>query len=382
MLTACPMPGNARSLDAESARRALAALLLLALAILTNGCEGDVTLFIRGSDKAAVGELAAFDVMRNAQCGGKFGGPSDPTGVFSVCPGLHGLKSLLDVACDGDACVVDSVDPPDAYGAIRVKIIGNTAGPAVLRIRAAVDDGSELSGTVSLSFVTATGLHVGCGAARAADQTAASPFGQCGGLYPVFTDAGWRWQISFDSDSGLLQTIDPLLSLKGDTVTFDGAGGWFQSGSTTGTTQVTISSRQFTKTVPVRVTSVDDVVGGELRVVTPTDGIEQEIAQLGPAPSTLWYPGRNGLDGYTFTSRIMPLLTLSDGAQVYGGGGLFASDHPDVCSVASFPAGTDLMQETELEIDCKAVGSVTFAAPVGATTITWPVTVVPPPNLR
>jgi hypothetical protein len=180
--------------------------------------------------------------------------------------------------------------------------------------------------------------------------------------------------------------LQPIVAVQGDAVTFDSASGWFHAGSTTGTAQVTISSPsslQSTKTVPVRVVSVNDVVSGELRLVTPTDGIDQEIAQIGPAPSTLWYPTQNGLhfDGDAPGAlAIQSLLTLSDGTQVYGGGGLFASDHPDVCTTEPLAAAANLLQQTSVETDCLADGSATFAATVGAATITWPVMVAPPPG--
>ena len=212
------------------------------------------------------------------------------------------------------------------------------------------------------------------------------PYGQCGGLYPVFTSSSWAWTISFDSDSGLLPSFDTSVVVQGDAVAFDSASGAFQSGSATGTAQVTISSRQFTKIVPVRVVSMTDVVSGELRLVTLTDGIDQEIPQIGPAPNTLWYPTTQA--GLQFdgdapgTVAIQPLLTLSDGTQAYGGGGLFASDHPDICTMASLSASANLLQQTEVRTDCKADGSATFSATVGAATISWPVTIVPPPAPR
>jgi hypothetical protein len=236
--------------------------------------------------------------------------------------------------------------------------------------------------TSPLSFVTATGLHLTCALAVYGDGFM-PPYGQCGGLYPVFTDSSWRWTVAFDTDQGLLGVADPSFSVQGNTVTFDSASRSFQSGSTNGTAQVVISSREFTKTVPVRVVSTSDIVSGELRLVKRADGIEQEIAQIGPAPSTLWYPTRNGLafDGDDPGGvAIQPLLTLSDGTQVYGGGGYFASDHPAVCTVGPLSAAANLVQQTTVSTDCRSDGSATFAATVGVATITWPVTVAPPPS--
>ena len=77
---------------------------------------------------------------------------------------------------------------------------------------------------------------------------------------------------------------------------------------------------------------------------------------------------------------IQVLLTLSDGTQAYGGGGLFASDHPEVCTLAALPPGANLLQQTSVQTDCLADGSATFTATVGAATIAWPVTVAPPPG--
>jgi hypothetical protein len=277
--------------------------------------------------------------------------------------------------------VVETIEPPDADGFIRANVVGSAPGPTTLRVRAAVDDGSQMSATFAVSFFTATGLHVTCDHADAGDQLLLPPFGQCGGLHPVFTNSSWRWIVMFDSDSGPLWVFNPSITLEGTGVTFDATTGWLQSGAQSGTAQVTIASRQFTKIIPIRVVSLTDVASAELRLVTPTDGIDQELTQVGPAPSTLWYPTQNGLRfaGDTGTAEIMPLLTLADGSQVYGGAGLFSTDHPEVCTVTALPAGANLVQQTEVQPDCRAVGSVTFVATVGPTSITWPVMVAAPP---
>lgn len=360
---------------------ALGTALLSGLLLLTSGCDGTESLSIVGPDQAAVGELTTFYVSTDPGCGKAFGGPSDPTGL--LCPPTHGLATLVDASCDGGACSLESVDSQtESNNLITLHIVGNTAGATVLHVRAALTDGSQMSATSSVSFVTATGLHVSCALATGGPGLL-PPRGQCGGMYPVFTSSSWQWTITFDSASGPLAVDDPSVAVQGDSVAFDSASSSFQSGSTTGLTQVVISSRQFTKTVPVRVVSVADVVSGELVAVTPTDGIDEEIAQLGPAPSTLWYPTQNGLrfgGDAPGTVALQSLLTLSDGTQVYGGGGLFASDHPEVCTVGPFAAGANLLQQTSVQPECLADGSATFTATVGAATIAWPVTVAPPPG--
>jgi hypothetical protein len=355
--------------------RAFGATLGLGLQIVANGCASPESLYIQGTNKAVVGELAIFYVSTNPGCGKAIGGPSDPTAI--LCPPSHGVSMLVDAVCDGGACVLDSFEPPNSNDLLILHVIGITAGPTVLRVRAILEDGSELSATSSVSFVTATGLHAHCALAVVAGGLLPA-FGQCGGLYPVFTGSSWKWTISFDTDSGPLGVADPSFSVQGDAVVYDSASGSFRSGSTTGTAQVMISSRQFTKTVPVRVVSTTDVVSGELRLADQTDGIEQEISQIGPAPNTLWYPTRNGLQfegDSPGTVAILSLLTLSDGTQVYGGGGLLASDHPEVCSAYPRAAGANLLQQTSVLTDCRSNGSATFTAAVGVATITWPVTV-------
>lgn len=360
--------------------RALAAALVLGLQIVVNGCASPESLQVQGPDHAVVGELATFSFSIDPNCG-KFGGPSDPTGV--ICPPSHSISKLVDAACDAGACALDAVQPSTiSNGGLVLNVVGNTAGPTVLRVRVALNNGSEMSATSPLSFVAATGLHVSCALAVDGDGFL-PPYGQCGGLYPVFTGSRWKWIVAFDTEAGPLGVSAPSFTVQGNAIAFDSSSGSFQSGSGAGTAQVVISSRQFTKTVPVRVVSMSDIVGGELRLVMRADGIEQEIAQIGPAPSTLWYPTRNAL---TFAGddpgvvAIQPLLTLSDGTQVYGGGGLFASDHPDVCTVGPLAAGANLVQQTTVRTDCRSDGSATFAATVGGATITWPVTVAPPPS--
>jgi hypothetical protein len=364
--------------------RAFGVVLALVCSIVLNGCDGSTSLLLEGPTEAAIGDPMTFYVVVDEVCNGKvFGGPSDPTGEF--CSGGPKVTKLLDAACDDDACVVESIAAPDADGAVRLAVVGSAPGPTVLRVRAAIDDGSEMSATAALSFVTPTGLSVSCDPAQAGAQELGVPYGQCGGLYPVFTDSDFKWTISFQSDAGPIPSFNPSVAVEGDALTFDSASGWFHAGSTTGTAQVMISSSSsppLTKTVPVRVASANDVVSGELRLVTPTDGIDQAIAQIGPAPSTLWFPSQGGrhFDGEAAGGVIQVLLMLSDGTQAYGGGGLFASDHPEVCTLAASPPGANLLQQTSVHTDCLADGSATFTATVGAATIAWPVTVVPPPG--
>jgi hypothetical protein len=108
-----------------------------------------------------------------------------------------------------------------------------------------------------------------------------------------------------------------------------------------------------------------------------SDGVEQPIAQLGPAPGTLWYPRQYGrFQGDDDSVEIMSLLTLADGSQVYGGAGFYASDHPEVCTPGEFPANANPIQQTFLYPSCFSVGTATFSATVGAAAITWPVTSV------
>jgi hypothetical protein len=364
---------------ARSIQRLL--LVVLGLQIVVNGCANPESLQVRGPDQAVVGELVTFYYSINPNCGKVFGGPSDPTGA--LCPPSDSISKLVDATCDAGACVLDTAQPSSiSNGGLVLNLVGSTAGPTVLRVRVELTNGSQMTATSPLSFVIATGLHPTCALAVAGDGFM-PPFGQCGGLYPVFTGSSWKWTVVFDTDSGPLGVADPSFSVQGNAVTFDSASGSFQSGSTDGTAQVVISSRQFTKTVPVRVVSMSDIVSGELRLVTRADGIEQQIAQIGPAPSTLWYPPQNGLafDGDDpGVVAIQPLLTLSDGTQVYGGAGFLASDHPAVCTVGPLSAAANLVQQTTVRTECRSDGTATFAATVGVATITWPVTVAPPPS--
>ncbi len=357
----------------------LGALLAIGLPIAVGGC-GSESLWIDGPQTAPTGELALFRVTADLPCGGKvFGGPSDPTGDLMVCPSLHQVTKVLAATCDNDACVVESADASSTNGFFDLNVVGSVVGPTVLRVRAEVNDGSELSATTSVSFATPTGLHVACNAALVGGYPSGVPYGQCGGLYPVFTDSSWRWTFSFDSDAGPLPA-GPAIAVQGSAITFDGSSYSFQSGSADGTAEVVISSRLFAENVPVRVVSTADVLRGEARLVTFSDGIEQPIVQIGPAPSTLWYPPDYGrFEGDDGSVGIMSLLTLADGSQVFGGGGLFASDHPEVCTLNENFYGSNLIQDPFLEPHCTATGSATFSATVGAASITWPVTSVIPP---
>jgi hypothetical protein len=282
---------------------------------------------------------------------------------------------VLTAACDDAACAVESVDAPEVNGTVAVNVVGSVVGPTVLRVRAQLDDGSEMSATSSVSFATPTGLHVACDTALVGGSPSGAPYGQCGGLYPVFTDSSWRWTLRLDSDAGPLPLYGPSISVQGSALTYDAASYSFHSGSEDGTAEVAIASRLFAADVPVRVVSMADVVSGEARLVTLSDGVEQPIAQLGPAPGTLWYPRQYGrFQGDDDSVEIMSLLTLADGSQVYGGAGFYASDHPEVCTPGEFPANANPIQQTFLYPSCFSVGTATFSATVGAAAITWPVT--------
>ncbi len=362
------------------ALRSLGALLAIGLPVALGGC-GSESLYFKGPPAAAVGELTTFGVSAELPCGGKvFGGPSDPTGDLMVCPRLHQITKVLAAACDGGACVVESVTSPGSWGDFDLNVVGSVVGPTILRVRAQLDDGSEMSATTSVSFATPTGLHLACAAALVGGYSFGAPYGQCGGLYPVFTNSSWRWTWTFDSDAGPLPVYGSSVAVQGSAVAYDSASYSFQSGSANGTAEVVISSRLFAEDVPVRVVSTADVVSGEARLVTVSDGIEQPIAQIGPAPSTLWYLQQYGrFEGDDASLGIMSLLTLADGSQVYGGGGFFAPDHPEICTVNELSMGGQPIQETFLDPHCTTAGDVTFSATVGAASITWPVMSVIPP---
>jgi len=287
---------------------------------------------------------------------------------------------VLDAACDDGACVVESVTGPGKYGDFDVNVIGSVVGPTVLRVRAELDDGSQLGATSAVTFATPTGLHVACDAALAGGYPSGAPYGQCGGLYPVFTDSSWRWTWTFDSDAGPLPVYGASVAVQGSAVTYDGATDSFQSGSADGTAEVVIASRLFTVDVPVRIVSLADVVSGEARLVTFSDSLDQPLAEVGPAPTTLWDRQEYGrFEGDDGSLGIMPLLTLADGSRVYGGGGLFASDHPEICTINELSNGGKAIQGTFLDPHCYMAGDVTFSATVGAAAIIWPVTSVIPP---
>jgi hypothetical protein len=360
---------------------ALAVLLASWVTLAASGC-GSESLWLNGPATAALGELTVFDVSADLPCGGKvFGGPSDPTGDLMVCHPFHKITQVVAAACDDDACVVESIDPPDTSGFVSVNVVGAVAGPTVFRVRAQLDDGSELSATASVAFAAPTGLHVSCNAALTDGYSLGAPYGQCGGLSPVFINSGWRWTLSFDSDAGLLPVFKPSVTVQGSAVAYDDTSGWFQSGAADGTAEVTIASRLYAEDVPVKVVSPADIVSGEARLVTFADGIEQPIADLGPAPTTLWYPTRSSerFEGDDGTVAILPRLILSDGTEAHGGAAFFASNHPEICTLYNLYDGAHLIQETFLDPICNSVGGVTFSATVGAASISWPVTVAPPP---
>ncbi|HEY4395725.1 MAG TPA: hypothetical protein VGP64_16760, partial [Polyangia bacterium] len=261
-----------------------------------------------------------------------------------------------------------------------INLVGSVVGPTVLRLRARLDDGSEMSATSSIAFATPTGLHVTCSQALLGGYADGAPYGQCGGHSPVFTNSSWRWTFSFDSDAGPLPVYNPSITVQGSAVTFDDTNDWFQSGATDGTAEVVIASRLFAEDVPVKVVLPADVVSGEVRLVTLSDGIEQPIADLGPAP-TRWYPIPHiPFDGDDGTQMILPRLTLADGTEAYGGGGLFTSDHPEICYFYANPQDQTggFIQETALDPQCYRIGEVSFSAMIGAASITWPVTVEQP----
>jgi len=312
-----------------------------------------------------------------------FGGPSDPTAGFS-CGAGHTLTELLEARCDDDACALDTMSPPDDNGYIHLTIVGNRPGDTVLHLRARVDDGSEMQDDQPVSFVTATGLHVACDATVTGESLMRPPLGQCGGHYPVFTGSGWRWVVTFDSDDGPVGVSELAVAVSsadaGGTdlaAASDGGRVTFHAGVTTGTAQVTLSSRLLTRTIPVRTVSVDDVVAGELRVVHPSDGIDADLAPGPPLPSTLWYVDDEYrlYDGDTGDLLIQPLLTLADGAQVFGGGGVFVSDQPNVVMVFP-PKGGSPLSQTWIELWAWNAGKVNLTATIGGAHIAWPVDVV------
>jgi hypothetical protein len=377
MISCAPRRRPART----SRARKVAALLALGLPSAVSGC-GSERLWLTGPETAALGEVSVFAVSADLPCGGKvFGGPSDPTGDLMVCSRFHQITKVAAAACDDDACVVESLDVPDTNGFRYLNVVGNTAGPTVLRVRAELDDGSQMSASSPVSFATPTGMHVACYRAAVGGYPITEPFGACGGYGPVFTDEAWFWASTFASDAGPLPVYQPTIGIQGGAVTYDASTYIFQSGSTVGSAVVTVSTRQFSEDVPVRVVSPADVVSGELRLVTLSDGVEQPIAELGPLPSALWFPPQNGqrFDGDVAGTAILPRLALADGSQVYGGAGLLVSDHPEVCGLDSAPAGANPLQQTFVDLHCSQAGSATLSATVGAATITVPLTAGPPP---
>lgn len=357
--------------------------LSFAFGLLTLGCAGDPTLYIAGSSTAPLGEVSGYMLSINATCGGKpFGGSGDP--VPLVCPKVPHLAEVLEAVCDNDACAIDSVSPPDADGFIAVGLVGSQAGDTTLRVRVRGADGAELRNTLPLTFVAATGLHVVCDGTLAGQASMMRPEGQCGGHYPVVTDSSWRWRLAFSSAVGDLLAPSVTAKVSGDgdvTAALSGSNLVLQSGSSSGTVDVQISSRQFVKSVPVRVVSLADVVTGELQMVdhaVPNDGIDQDIVMLGPAPNTLWYGDSHHrmFDGDTGSVSIEPVLTLSDGSTVFGGAGLFVSDHPDVVRLFGISGGGTLMQQTSLQITVAGVGTATASATIGSAQVTWPIQVI------
>src|SRR5205814_10021922 len=115
----------------QSARGVHATWALLAICFThaATGC-GSETLWLNGPATAAVGELTVFSVSADLPCGGKvFGGPSDPTGDLQICRPFHKITKVVAASCDDGACVVESIDPPDANGLVSVNVVGSVVGP-------------------------------------------------------------------------------------------------------------------------------------------------------------------------------------------------------------------------------------------------------------
>jgi len=358
--------------------------LCFGLCAIASGCTGDPYLFIAGPSKAPVGEVVGFGLSTNAPCyTSPFGGPSDPANGFHCSRPSH-LKEVLDVACDDGACTVENISPPDETGVIGVIVVGSQAGDTVLRARARTTDGTELSNTFPISFVVATDLRVLCDGTLTTAGLMIPPSGQCGGHYPVFTDSAWQWKLAFASPAGDLFASSVTANVVGgDAVTGSLAGVTLtlRSGSSPGMVEVQLSSRQFMKNIPVRVVSLADVVSGELQMVSDgsvNDGINQDIASLGPAPTTLWYGDRHYrlFDGDTGNISIRPLLTLADGSTVFGGGGLFVPDDPDLLSIYGLDGGGTQLQLTKVQPWIRGAGNTVVSATIGAAQITWPIQIV------
>jgi hypothetical protein len=357
--------------------------LSFAFALLTLGCAGDPTLYIAGPTTGPVGEVSGYMLSINAKCGGKpFGGPADP--VPLVCPKVPHLAEVIEAACDNGACTIDSISPPDQDGFIAVGVVGSQSGDTTLRVRARGADGAELSSTLPVTFVVATGLHVVCDGTLIGQASMMRPAGQCGGHYPVFTDSSWRWRLAFTSAAGDLIALSVTANVSGDgsvTASLAGSNLVLRSSSSPGMVDVQVSSRQFMKSVPVRVVSPADVVMGELQIVSdavPNDGIDQDITTLGPAPNTLWYGDSKHriFDGDTGNMSIQPVLKLTDGSTAFGGGGLFVSDHPDVARLFGVSGGGTQLQQTSLQITVAGVGNATASATIGSAQLTWPIQVI------
>ena len=344
---------------------------------LAVGACGSERLFVEGPPTAAIGELTIFAVSADLPCGGKvFGGPSDPTGDLMVAPtSTRSRRWSPRPATTVPAC---RIHRQPGYERKRRRPRGRQhrgtgdgprASPVGRRFRDERDD--------SVSFATPTGLHVACGWALVGGFESGLPYGQCGGLYPVFTDSSWE-DLDLDSEAGPL----PVYAV-------DRRPGERRR------------VRQLELLVSVRIVGRDG--GGADRVAAVRrgrpgscgfDGRRRERRgpprhvlrrrraadrQIGPAPSTLWAPPNWAVPGRWQLRAIMSLLTLADGSQVYGGAGLFTFDHPEICSPGGSSLGGNLLQQTFLNPHCSTAGSATFSATVGAASITWPVTSVIPP---
>jgi hypothetical protein len=346
------------------------------LLLLAAGCAGPPELDLRVQSLAAVGEPVPGSVSRTMACGGKvFGGPSDPTDACLAK--YHQLTALLDASCDNDACTIENVSVAD-NGLISFTLVGNQPGPTTFHIRARVDDGSEMSDSVPLTLAVPTGLHVDCDPTVRDGVLMRSPDGQCGGAYPVFTGSSWRWNVSFESDAGPIAASGLSVEVQGGSNVTAQNQIDLQAGGATGAVDVVISSRQLTRTIPVRVVSPADVVAAELRLVTGHGDIEQLLTDAGAVPDALWFPPKNGrqFDGDGDAVTIRPRLTLADGSVAYGGGGLFASDHPDVCRAVN---GGFLLQQSWINLETWGAGSAVLSATIGSAQVSWPVTVTAPP---
>src|SRR5690349_5314148 len=125
-----PMKTMKTNLPRQGARGGQATWPLLAICstLAAAGC-GSERLWLPGPATAAVGELTLFSVSADLPCGGKiFGGPSDPTGDLQICRPFHKITKVVDASCEGDGCVIESIDPPNDNGFTYLNVVGNADG--------------------------------------------------------------------------------------------------------------------------------------------------------------------------------------------------------------------------------------------------------------